>query len=302
MVDAQSLTEDALQALHHLYRQCYLGQQVEHLLVLLECMLDEVDVEFGLSGAGDAVQQGDGLAHHGHQEGVVGVLLGGGEGVYEVGTVVAAVVQAAHLFLVRLEQLSALQLAQGVGGGLAGIHQLLAGDLHGLCAVLYEVPARQCEVAGEGVQLSLGTRQHVKGDVQGGGRLVLGAEAYVGLRLGTVAVLGLQPGGQGGLVDVARGGEVVVADPLPQRELAGEDQGPVVEHLQQGLHLVALGLPVVHTGHKTYVALRASEADQHAHALLYRHALGHGIGEQGLQRHRQYHVSVGHRDAKLTLS
>ena len=49
VVDAQAVAEDIAQAVHHLYRQCYLGQQVEHLSVHVQLALDEVDVYLRLA-------------------------------------------------------------------------------------------------------------------------------------------------------------------------------------------------------------------------------------------------------------
>ena len=55
MVDAKAVAEDAVQPLHHLDGECYLGQQVEHLAVLVYLALYQVDVDFGLAAGGDAV-------------------------------------------------------------------------------------------------------------------------------------------------------------------------------------------------------------------------------------------------------
>ena len=51
MIDTQLVAEDALQPLHHLHRQGYLRQQVEHLLFTLQCQLDQMDVYLRLAAA-----------------------------------------------------------------------------------------------------------------------------------------------------------------------------------------------------------------------------------------------------------
>ena len=57
VVDAQTVAEDTAQAVHHLHRQRYLGQQVKHLLVAVNGLLNKVDVDLRLSAASHAVQQ-----------------------------------------------------------------------------------------------------------------------------------------------------------------------------------------------------------------------------------------------------
>ena len=49
MIDAQTVAEDALQALHHLNGEGYFWQEIEHLFLTLQGTLDEVDVYLGLS-------------------------------------------------------------------------------------------------------------------------------------------------------------------------------------------------------------------------------------------------------------
>ena len=76
VVDAQTVAEDAAQTVHHLHGQRNLGQEVEHLAVLVQLALYEVDVYLGLAARSHAVQQRHGLLHHGEEDLVVGLLLG----------------------------------------------------------------------------------------------------------------------------------------------------------------------------------------------------------------------------------
>ena len=61
MIDTQPVAEDPLQALGQLGGENYLGEHVEHLPPLLQLLLYEVDIDFGLAAAGDSVQQAGAL-------------------------------------------------------------------------------------------------------------------------------------------------------------------------------------------------------------------------------------------------
>ena len=103
VVDAKAVAEDAVQPLHHLDGEGYLGQQVEHLAVLVNLALYQVDVDFGLAAGGDTMQQGHLLLHHRHQYLVVGRLLCRAEPLDVLWMRLAAVVQPSHLHLVCFE-------------------------------------------------------------------------------------------------------------------------------------------------------------------------------------------------------
>ena len=122
VVDAQAVAEDAAQAVHHLNGQGDLGQQVEHLTVLLQFALYEVDVDFRLAAGGHAVKQRHLVLHHGEQNLVVGFLLWCGEPLDVLGTGLAAVVQASHLHLVGLQQAALDELVED-GQGVALVEE-----------------------------------------------------------------------------------------------------------------------------------------------------------------------------------
>ena len=48
MIDAQSIAKHFLQAACNLYGQGDFGQEIKHLLAPIECLLDEMDIDFGL--------------------------------------------------------------------------------------------------------------------------------------------------------------------------------------------------------------------------------------------------------------
>ena len=65
------------------------------------------------------------------------------------------------------------------------------------------VPVRQFEIAGEGLQLFLGTGEYVEGDVQSSHVAVLFCQPDVGLGLGAIAVLIFQTARQCCLIHLA---------------------------------------------------------------------------------------------------
>ena len=157
MIDAEAVAEDSLQSLHHLYRQCYLGQQIEHLFLALKGPLYEVDVYLGLAAAGHTVQQRNLLLHHRHQNGIVRILLSSTQRLHQVGTIGATVVKASYFELVGLKHLALLQLLQRFGRGTAGIHQFLTSHrslFPRLLSIL--IPPRQFQVTGKSLQLLAG--------------------------------------------------------------------------------------------------------------------------------------------------
>ena len=79
VVDAQSVAKDTVQSLHDLDGEGNFRQEIEHLLVLIECLFDEMDIHLGLATGGNAVQEHHILLHHLHENLVVSILLGHGE-------------------------------------------------------------------------------------------------------------------------------------------------------------------------------------------------------------------------------
>ena len=127
VVDAQSTAEDPLQTFHHLYGEGNLGQEIEHLLMTVEGLLDEVDIDFGLSTGGDTMEQGDILFEKGELDLVEGFLLWGAEGFDTLGMGLAAMVQAPYLLFVGLEE-SALDEGSDGGEGVALVLEFVASD------------------------------------------------------------------------------------------------------------------------------------------------------------------------------
>ena len=314
MIDAQAVAEDAMQSLHDLHRQRDLGQEIEHLSVLLYLALDEVNVDLGLSAGGDAMQEGDvaaraPLAALGGGKGrgekreehlVVGLLLCGAHLLDELRMRLAAAVEAAHLHLVGLEHAALDELVEHGQGGSAGVHQLLAGDLeYGFKGgvALDGVPSRQREIGNESLLLTGRACQQIECYVQRGLVLVGGREPDIGLGAGLVAFLCLQARRQRCLHHFADGRHVVVGYPLPLPELTLEQDGPIVHQQGDGLHLIALGLDAVEAADDAHIALRPSEGYEHTHAPrhLPLQLARHRVGEQCVERQGQDDVGKGGR-------
>ena len=64
MVNEQLVAEDAPQPSCQLGGQCYLGNEVEHLLLQPQGIGNEVHIDGRLAAAGHTMQQGDGVLAH----------------------------------------------------------------------------------------------------------------------------------------------------------------------------------------------------------------------------------------------
>ena len=76
VIDAQPVTEHALQTLHHLYRQGYLWHQEQYLFLSVQRPLYQVDIDFGFATRRHAMQQCHRLLHHRQQYLVICLRLG----------------------------------------------------------------------------------------------------------------------------------------------------------------------------------------------------------------------------------
>ena len=290
MVDTQTVTEDALQALHHLDGQRYLRHKKQHLLFTLQCTLYQVNVYLCLTTRRHTMQQGHLFLHHRQQYLIVCLLLSGTKRLDEFRTIGTAMVQASHLHLVGLQHLSLFQLFQRCRRTAGDIHQFLAGHLcrlqFRLSSLLQLVPPRQRKILRKDIQLILGTCQHVERHMQGFHILILLGQSDIGLRLGPIAIFRLQTAWQGRLVHVAYGRKVIVADPVPLLQLGRcNDRGHIHHHLNR-LYLIVLRLLVVDAVYQTDILLSSTEGDEHPYTLHHTHALRNGIGKGGIQWYR----------------
>ena len=75
MVDAQTGTENTLQALCDLCSESYFGQKIEYLFSLPDGFFYQMNIDFCLAACRDAMQQANVLALETLQNGVIGALL-----------------------------------------------------------------------------------------------------------------------------------------------------------------------------------------------------------------------------------
>ena len=130
MVDAQTVAEHLLQPLPYLHRQRYLGQEIEHLLVALQRLTDEMDIQLSLAARRYAAQQHHFLLEKLENNLVVCLLLHVGELLHLAGISLAAAVQSAHLLLVCGDEALVKQLLHHRRRTVCLVHQLLFRHLH----------------------------------------------------------------------------------------------------------------------------------------------------------------------------
>ena len=105
MVDTESVAKHLLKPLSYLYRQGDFRQEIEHLLVALQCLFDEMDVYLRLAARRHAAQQHHVLFQELEQYVVVCLLLCCRQSLHVVELRHSATVQTSHLLLVGHEHL-----------------------------------------------------------------------------------------------------------------------------------------------------------------------------------------------------
>ena len=197
MVDAQPTAEDPLQTFHHLNGEGYLGQEVEHLLLTVEGLLDEVDVYLRLSTGGDAVKQGDVLLEEGKLYLVESVLLWSAERFDVFGMRVATVIQSSHLLLVGLKE-ATLDKCSDRGESMALVKEFVTSNTgfrrcNKRTVPLYHlVDTGERKEIDEGFLLTGGPLQHAESDMEGLLIAEVRSETDERLRLRAIAVLRLE--------------------------------------------------------------------------------------------------------------
>ena len=104
MVDAQTVTKDTLETIHHLNSKRNLGQKIEHLLFLVEGLLDEVDIDFRLTAGRDAMKQRDRFLEEGKLCLIEGFLLGQTERLDLFGMGFPTMIQTPHFLFVGFDK------------------------------------------------------------------------------------------------------------------------------------------------------------------------------------------------------
>ena len=204
----------------------------------------------------------------------------------------AALSQSTNLVLIGRKETAVDEFFQRGSRTARDVHQLVASH------VLAPLGHRRQHLA-----LRRTVLQNVEGDVQRPLVTHPVGQSDKSLRLRRIALLRLQAGGQGCLVDFADGRHVVARYPLPQLQLPRQHHRLLVGQLNDGLHL-EVGLLVVHTKGNAHVSLARAKRHQHAHSRLHPVGLfvGQRVGERAVERHRQYHFNISHTNAKIQFS
>jgi crossover junction endodeoxyribonuclease RuvC len=75
MINAQAIAENTLKAFHNLHGEGYLGQQVKHLLMVLQRLLYQMNIDFSLSTRCNAMKQHHIMLHKLHENLIIAFLL-----------------------------------------------------------------------------------------------------------------------------------------------------------------------------------------------------------------------------------
>ena len=102
MIDAQPVTKNTLQATHDLHGQSNLGQEIEHLLFLFQCLTNQVDIEFSLTARGDTMQKGHVFLEERELNLVIGILLSNAEGLDFIQMRLSTVIQTSNFLFINL--------------------------------------------------------------------------------------------------------------------------------------------------------------------------------------------------------
>ena len=120
MVDAQTVTKDTLETIHHLNSKRNLGQKIEHLLFLVEGLLDEVDIDFRLTAGRDTVKQRNRFLEEGKLYLVESLLLGKTKRLDLFGMGFPTMIQTPHFLFVCFDK-TAFNKGRNCGEGVTFI-------------------------------------------------------------------------------------------------------------------------------------------------------------------------------------
>ena len=289
VVDAEATAKDILKALHNLNGEGYLGKEIKHLLMLGDGLGDEMDVEFGLARRRHSVQEDYIMVVKLTDYSVEGCALGCTEGFYALGVVGTAIVKPPHLFLVCIKDSLVDEAFYGGGGGIGLVHELL------LRHASVAVDGGKLEEGVEGLELLYGTAKHASGYLTALIGAELLSEANEELRAGMPALLGLETGRKGRLVDITDRRKVVLGQPLPKTQLLVGYQRSHIEDIDDIFNF-KIRLCAGDIGNYADVLLRLAERTEHTHANgdTLREGVGNAVGEVTVQRQRQYNLCITH--------
>lgn len=216
----------------------------------------------------------------------------------------SGIVQPAYLALVSVQEFSYDKISEHCRSAVCLVHKLVAAHLDhgfGTCVAAYGVPVREREECLKHLKLGRSTLQHVESHTYGALAVIFGRKRHIGLGLCRVSVLALESRRQGSIHHVANRRQIVVGHPSPQLKLHGIDHGSVVHHGRYVLN-IEVGLVVVCPHHQPHVCLALAKRHEHPYALPHASGktVGHGVGEQAVERQRKYDICVSHLLCKNT--
>ena len=293
-----------MQSVHDLHREGDFGQEIEHLLVLLDSFLDQMNVDFRLAAGGYAMEQYHIVLHYLHQDAIISILLGCGERLDEFEVSLARGVEPANLKFVRGEDALVKQRLHDGCRAMALVHKFFLR--HSLDALsrrisLQGFPTGKIEEGGEHLRLLQGALQHVERHVQGLLIAIIAGKLHIEFHLGLKLLGGFQSGWHGCIIDIAQWRHIVTANPLPQAQLLGQERRLRIEH-----HLYRLAgklrFLLMHPGYHGYVFLALAQRHKHSDARhhLPFHPVGDRISKGAIQWQGQNYVYIFHFSKKIS--
>ncbi len=104
VVNAQTVTKDTLETIHHLNCKRNFGQEVEYLLFLVEGLLDEMDIDFRLTAGRDTMKQRNRFLEEGKLYLVECLLLGQTKRLDLFGMGFPTMIQTPHFLFVGFDK------------------------------------------------------------------------------------------------------------------------------------------------------------------------------------------------------
>ena len=155
MIHPQTVAKDTLQTLSELHRQRNLGQEIEDLPALGKCFMNQMDIQLGLSTAGDTMQEADVMRLPLKVYLIQGMLLCVAQLRHQYLAHRSAGTQSSHRTLIYIEYPARTQGSQRGRCTARGLEQLLASNF------LQQLRITQSKCSGKGTHLGI-TQQETR--------------------------------------------------------------------------------------------------------------------------------------------
>ncbi len=324
VIDAQAVSKYLVKTFHNLNRQGNLWQEIEHLLVFIKSLFDEMDIHFGLATRSDTMQEYHVLLHHLKENLIIGILLGHREWFYQVEMCLARCIQASHLQFISKKKSFVQERFNDSRSGMALIHKLFLGHtfhkrrsfvnkiLHlSITSIDFfikksirvyfilkqSVPMRKLKECHKSLGLFECSLHHTDGYAQSTWIAIFARQLHIKFHLGLIFLRRFQSRRKGGIINIAQGNHVILADPRPKAILLIEKCRSIIQHLPNRLH-IKIWLYVMHLHCHGNIFL--TSAQRHKQALAKHdfpfHPIRDRISKQAWERQRQYNVYISHQN------